>query len=117
VFRKKLVVLGFRLLFMPPFFPVDIRDASPFGTATDGYHLRRVWLANCYFARKFLTIPRPATILQCVISSSFSSTSSLPWPVCSDPAVSVSLVAESLLHDDIAHPGMVSKPKKHLILA
>ena len=27
VFRKKLVVLGFRL-FMPPLFPVDIRDAD-----------------------------------------------------------------------------------------
>src|SRR5215813_7588889 len=32
---------------------------------------------------------RPATIFQGVIWSSFSSPSSLPWPACSDPAVSV----------------------------
>jgi hypothetical protein len=35
VFRKKPVVLGFRLLFMPPFFEVDIRDASRFGTTSE----------------------------------------------------------------------------------
>ena len=28
VFHKKLVVLGFRLFFMPPLFPVDIRGAD-----------------------------------------------------------------------------------------
>jgi len=28
VFRKNLIVLGFRLLFMPPLFPVDIRGAA-----------------------------------------------------------------------------------------
>ena len=45
------------------------------------FDTRDVWgrakvpvLANCYFAHKSLGIPRPATILQCVISSSFSST-------------------------------------------
>ena len=28
VFRKKLIVLGFSLLFTPPLFPVDIRGAA-----------------------------------------------------------------------------------------
>jgi hypothetical protein len=28
VLRKNLMVLSFRLIFMPPFFPVDIRDAD-----------------------------------------------------------------------------------------
>jgi eukaryotic-like serine/threonine-protein kinase len=51
-----------------------------------------VWLANCYLAHNLahnsLRFP-PATILECAIWSSSSSTSSLPWPACSDPAVSV----------------------------